>query len=59
MVKDALASPVAEFGALYPIFGRPSLAPEWTIRGSLIQILFSVSSERKPMEQMQYNLMFR
>ena len=49
----------AEFSALYEDFGRPSIAPERLIRASLIQILFSVRSERQLMEQMQYNLLFR
>jgi len=59
VVNDALASLDAEFEALYTDFGRPSIAPERLIRASLIQILFSVRSERQLMEQMQYNLMFR
>ena len=59
VVNDALASLDAEFEALYVDFGRPSVAPERLIRASLIQILFSVRSERQLMEQMQYNLMFR
>src|SRR5210317_190863 len=59
VVNDALASLDAEFAPLYVDFGRPSIAPERLIRASLIQILFSVRSERQLMEQMQYNLMFR
>ena len=59
VVNEALASLDAEFGALYTDFGRPSIAPERLIRASLIQILFSVRSERQLMEQMQYNLLFR
>ena len=59
VVNDALASLDAEFEALYVDFGRPSIAPERLIRASLIQILFSVRSERQLMEQMEYNLMFR
>lgn len=59
VVNDALASLDAEFEALYIDFGRPSIAPERLIRASLLQILFSVRSERQLMEQMQYNLMFR
>ncbi|QXI65866.1 hypothetical protein CP157_03658 (plasmid) [Paracoccus marcusii] len=59
MVNDALASLTAEFEALYFNFGHPSIAPERLIRGILIQILFSIRSERQLMEQMQYNLMFR
>ena len=59
VVNEALASLDAEFEALYTDFGRPSIPPERLIRASLIQILFSVRSERQLMEQMQYNLLFR
>jgi transposase len=45
--------------ALRDFEGRPSIAPERLMRASLIQILFSVRSERQLMEQMQYNLLFR
>lgn len=59
VVNEALSSLDAEFAALYTDFGRPSIAPERLIRASLLQILFSVRSERQLMEQMQYNLLFR
>ena len=59
VVNDALASLDAEFEALYTDFGRPSIPPERLILASLLQILFSVRSERQLMEQMDYNLMFR
>lgn len=59
VVNEALASLDGEFEALYTDFGRPSIAPERLIRASLIQILFSIRSERQLMEQMQYNLLFR
>lgn len=59
VVNDALASLDADFAALYTDFGRPSIAPERLIRASLLQILFSVRSERQLMEQMHYNLLFR
>jgi transposase len=59
IVNDALASLDAEFDRLYSAEGRPSIAPEWLLRASLIQILFSIRSERQLMEQMQYNLLFR
>ena len=39
VVNAALASLDAEFEALYPDFGRPSIPPEWLIRASLLQIL--------------------
>lgn len=59
IVNDALASLDGDFGMLYSTEGRPSIPPERLLRASLIQILFSVRSERQLMEQMQYNLMFR
>lgn len=59
VVNDALVSMDAEFDRLYAADGRPSIAPERLLRASLIQILFSVRSERQLMEQMQYNLLFR
>ena len=59
VVNEALIGLDAEFEALYTDFGRPSIAPERLIRASLIQILFSVRSERQLMEQMHYNLLFR
>jgi len=59
IVNDALASLDAEFDALYTKEGRPSIAPERLIRASLLQMLFSVRSERQLMEQMDYNLLFR
>lgn len=59
IVNDALTSLDAEFEALYTDFGRPSIAPERLIRASLLQILFSIRSERQLMEQTDYNLLFR
>ena len=59
VVNDALTSLDDDFDRLYVDFGRPSIAPERLIRASLLQILFSIRSERQLMEQMQYNLLFR
>jgi transposase len=59
IVNEALTSLDAEFDLLYSAEGRPSIAPERLLRASLIQILFSMRSERQLMEQMQYNLLFR
>ena len=59
IVNEALASLDAEFDRLYSAEGRPSIAPERLLRASLIQILFSIRSERQLIEQMQYNLLFR
>src|SRR6266850_924489 len=59
VVNAALATLDAGFDRLYADEGRPSIAPERLLRASLIQILFSVRSERQLMEQLQYNLLFR
>jgi hypothetical protein len=59
VVNDALASLDAEFDRLYAVVGRPAIAPERLIRPSLLQILFSIRSERQLMELMQYDLLFR
>jgi len=39
--------------------GRPSIAPEKLLRAMLLQVLYSLRSERQLMEQVQYNLLFR
>ena len=59
IVNAALALLDAEFARLYAADGRPSIAPERLLRAVLIQILFSIRSERQLMEQLQYNLLFR
>jgi transposase len=59
VVDAALASLDAEFAALYAGEGRPSIAPERLLRAALVQILFSIRSERQLMEQLEYNLLFR
>src|ERR1700690_1644890 len=47
------------FAGLYARGGRPSIAPERLIRAQLLQVLYSVRSERMLMEQLEYNLLFR
>src|SRR6056297_1067503 len=59
VVDAALASLDADFERLYAGEGRPSIAPERLLRASLVQILFSIRSERQLMEQLEYNLLFR
>ena len=59
VVDPALASLDADFNQLYAGDGRPSIAPERLLRAALIQILFSIRSERQLMEQLEYNLLFR
>ena len=47
------------FESLYSKTGRPSIAPEKLLRTLLLQVLYSVRSERLLMEQLDYNLLFR
>src|ERR1700720_1143022 len=47
------------FNKLYARAGRPSIAPEKLLRALLVQLLYSVRSERLLMEQLDYNLLFR
>lgn len=39
--------------------GRPSIAPEKLLRAMLLQVFYSIRSERQLMEQVQYNLLYR
>ena len=47
------------FDRLYSDMGRPSIAPEKLLRALLVQVLYSVRSERQLMEQLNYNMLFR
>jgi transposase len=59
MVDDALKELSADFDALYSHTGRPSIAPERLIKALLLQVFYSIRSERLLMEQLEYNLLFR
>src|ERR1700682_383351 len=48
-----------EVDALYADSGRPSIAPEYILRALLLQVFFSIRSERLLVEQIDYNLLFR
>jgi transposase len=47
------------FTVMYSQNGRPSIAPEKLLRALLLQVLYTVRSERMLMEQLDYNLLFR
>lgn len=47
------------FDAIYASSGRPSIAPEKLLRALLLQVLYTVRSERMLMEQLDYNFLFR
>ena len=49
----------AQFEKMYSEMGRPSIAPEKLLRALLLQVLYTVRSERLLMEQLNYNLLFR
>ena len=59
IVDEALEVLSPEFAALYSPIGRPSIPPEKLLRALLVQVFYSVRSERQLMEQLDYNLMFR
>jgi transposase len=59
MVDAALRGLSSTFEEMYSPMGRPSIPPEQLLRALLLQVLFSVRSERLLMEQLEYNLLFR
>lgn len=59
MVDVVLKDMSPLFESLYAKTGRPSIAPERLLRALLLQVLYSVRSERLLMEQLDYNLLFR
>ena len=59
MVDAALKALGPRFAKLYATSGRPSIPPEKLLRALLLQVLYSVRSERMLMEQLDYNLLFR
>src|SRR5205085_6847848 len=61
-VNEALAKMDERLSAMYEADirgGRPSIAPEKLMRAMLLQVLYSVRSERQLVEQINYNLLFR
>lgn len=61
-INEALANMDEKFSAMYEADvkgGRPSIAPEKLMRAMLLQVLYSVRSERQLVEQLSYNLLFR
>jgi transposase len=59
MADEAFGEISARLEELYSSQGRPSVAPERLLRALLLQMLFSVRSERRLMEELDYNLLFR
>ena len=59
LADQALASMSGRFDAMYAKTGRPSIPPEKLLRAQLIQMLYSVRSERLLMEEIDYSVLFR
>jgi transposase len=59
MVDEALKEMDGRFEEIYGVDGRRSIPPERLLRALLLQMLYSVRSERMLMEQLEYNLLFR
>jgi transposase len=59
MTDAALQRLSRRFDALYSTTGRPSIPPEKLLRALLLQILYSVRSERLLMEELEYSILYR
>ena len=59
MMDEILTELSRRFDSMYACVGRPSIAPEKLLRAQLLQMLYSIRSERLLMEEMNYNLLFR
>lgn len=59
MVDEILVGLSPQFEKLYSKTGRPSIPPEKLLRALLLQVLYSVRSERLLIEELVYNLLFR
>ncbi len=59
MADEALRNMSDRFDAMYAKTGRPSIAPEKLLRAQLVQMLYSIRSERLLMEEIDYSMLFR
>ena len=59
MTDAALARLSPRFDRLYSTMGRPSIPPEKLLRALLLQLLYSIRSERLLMEELDYNILYR
>lgn len=59
LADSVLAEMSKDFDGMYAKVGRPSIPPERLFRALLLQVFYSVRSERLLMEQLDYNLLFR
>jgi transposase len=59
MVDEVLKQLSRRFDAMYAKVGRPSIPPEQLLRAQLLQMLYSIRSERLLMEEIDYSMLFR
>jgi transposase len=59
LVDQVLKRMSKELDRLYAEVGRPSIPPERLLRALLLQVFYSIRSERLLMEQLDYSLLFR
>ena len=59
LLEPVLAELAPRFATMYADGGRPSIPPEQLLRALLLQVLYTIRSERQLMEQLEYNLLFR
>jgi transposase len=59
MADEALTAMDRDFDAVYSAIGRPSIAPEQLLRAMLVMVLHGIPSERRLMEHLEYNLLYR
>jgi transposase len=59
MVDEALRALSPRFQKLYATTGRPGIPPERLLRALLLQVLYTIRSERQLMEQLDYNILYR
>src|ERR1700734_19154 len=59
LTDEVLRSLSGDFDSLYASSGRASIAPEYVLRALLLQVFYSIRSDRQLVEQIDYNLLFR
>jgi len=59
LTNAALAELDRRFSALYEAVGRPSIPPERLLRATLLQLLYSIRSERQLVERLEFDMLFR
>jgi transposase len=59
LIDPILREMSPQFEKMYADTGRPSIPPEYLLRATLVQILYTIRSERLLMEELDYNLLFR